>query len=183
MSSGFLDLAYLIEISIVFNLAYREIKPLFDKRKIQDDIQQITERKEIQKTIKYCQENSNRLSEGEVSKSYIKLITSADSLSKELTKKYKVWLINTNMLIVLSILLFATIYKHIPTIEYITMNFEIIWWVLFIILVSSISAPIFLTYSSNKKINTIYKNAEGNSKEFLNTHSKYLKEQAENQKW
>jgi hypothetical protein len=26
MASGYLDLAYLIEISIVFNLAYREIK-------------------------------------------------------------------------------------------------------------------------------------------------------------
>ncbi len=183
MSTGFLDLAYLIEISIVFNLAYREVKPLFDKHQIENKTQQITDRQEVKNTIKYCEKNSNKLAEEAVSTSYKKFISSAKTLSKELDGSYLIKWINLNILIVLCILLFATIYQHIPVIEFIVNKFELIWWGLFIILVASIAFPIILTILSNKKIKSIYEKLESDSKKFLDTYSKYLTEKAEKQNW
>ncbi|KAF3982173.1 MAG: hypothetical protein HFP81_01855 [Methylococcales symbiont of Hymedesmia sp. n. MRB-2018] len=183
MSSGFLDLAYLIEISIVFNLAYREVKPLFDRHQIENKIQQITNDPEVKNTIEFCKNNSNKLAEGVVVGSHKKFIASAESLSKEQNGLYLIKWINFNMSIVLSILLFATIYQHIPIIKYIADNFEFVWWGLFVVLVLSIAFPIYLTARSNKKIKSIYGTLERDLKEFLDTHNKYLAEKADNQGW
>jgi len=186
MSTGFLDLAYLIEISIVFNLAYREVKPLFDKHHIENKTQQITNRQEVKNTIEYCKNNPDKLAEGVVSKSYKKLISSAKTLSKELDESYLIkWMINWNITIVLFILLFATVYQHTPFIEkHITTDrFDFVWWSLFSTLVASVAVPIILTILSDRKIKSIYKKLESNSKTFLDTHSKYLAEKAENQSW
>lgn len=183
MSAGFLDLAYLIEISIVFNLAYREVKPLFDKHQIENKTQQIINRQEVKNTIEYCKNNPDKLAEGVVSKSYKKLISSAETLSKELDGLYLTKWINLNISIVLCILLFATVYQHIPAIEWVANRFDYAWWVLFATLVISIAIPIILTTLSNRKIKSIYKTLESDSKTFLDTHSKYLAEKAESQDW
>jgi hypothetical protein len=74
-TNTFLDLAYLIEISVVFNLAYKEVKPLFDKRDIENKIEQIKNNQEIEGVLKYCQKNSYKLAEGVVHNSYKKFTT------------------------------------------------------------------------------------------------------------
>ncbi len=183
MSSGFLDLAYLIEISIVFNLAYREVQPLFDKHQIANKIQQITHRPEVNKIIEYCKKNTDKLAEGVVSESYKKFISSGNSLSKELDGSYLSKWININISIVLLILLFATAFQHIPAITFFIDNFEIVWWGLFFTLVASVAFPIVLTILSNRKIKSIHETLESNSKDFLKTYSQYLAEKAEKQPW
>lgn len=183
MSSGFLDLAYLIEISIVFNLAYREVKPLFNKHQIQDKIQQITKRKEVENTIEYCQNNPNRLAEEAVTNSYKEFTSTGDWLLKKIDESYWTKWININMVIVLCILLFATVYQHLTQIKYIVDNFDEAWWILFFILVVSIVFPIYLMRRSNENIKDIYEQLETASEKFLNTYSKYLAEKAEKQGW
>ncbi len=180
MSSGFLDLAYLIEISIVFNLTYREIKPLFDKRQIKKKTQQITNNQEVKNTIKYCEDNSNKFAEEAVSTSYKKFISSEKTLSKKLKSSRLIKLINFNISIVLCILLFATVYQHIPTIEIAANIFNYVWCALFLILVASVAFPIFSTIFYNRKIKSMYKTLKSDSKTFLDTHSRYLAEKAEN---
>jgi hypothetical protein len=180
MSSGFLDLAYLIEISIVFNLAYREVNPLIVRRQIENKIQKITERKEVESTIKYCQNNSDKLAEGAVTNSYKKFTSTGDSLLKKIDESH--W-ININMAIVLFILLFATTYQHLPPIKFVIDHFDGVWWSLFPTLVVSIIIPMFAVYNSNKKIKSIYQTLENNSEFFLDTYNKYLTEKAENKLW
>ncbi len=183
MSSGFLDLAYLIEISIVFNLAYREVKPLFDKNKIQKTIDEITNRSEVKNTIRYCKDNPVKLAEEFVIQKYKKFINGSESLFAEMDGLYETKLINFNISVVLLILLFATAYQHLPSVPYIVNYFEEMWWILFSILVVSIVIPILFAQHSNQKIQKIYQAFEADSQEFLKTHERYLAEKAENRDW
>ncbi len=183
MSSGFLDLAYLIEISIVFNLAYKEVRPLFDRRKTENKIEQITNKQEVKNTIEYCEKNTDKLAEGVASESYKKFISSENSLSKELYGSYLSKWININISIVLFILLFATAFQHITKIAFFIDNFEIVWWILFCILFCSLILPIILTWCSQTKLKSMHKTLEDDLKQFLTTYKKYLAEKAEKQPW
>lgn len=183
MPHGFLDLAYLVEISIVFNLAYREIKPLFDKRQIQDKIQQITNRKELKNTIEYCQNNPDKLAEGAVTIAYKQFISSEESLYEKMNGLYLTKWINFCIIIVLSILLFATTYPHLPPIQYIATYSKEIWWLLFLVLVISVIFPAVLTHLSNKKIKEMYQELERYLDQFTKKYNQYLAEKAKNKDW
>lgn len=74
MASGYLDLAYLIEISIVFNLAYREIKHGSVLEKMKRIRVEMSKDQELQERIdKIKQDNS--LASNAVESSYMQLIT------------------------------------------------------------------------------------------------------------
>lgn len=181
MAVGFLDLAYLIEISIVFNLAYREVKPLLDQRKLEDKIQKILDNKELQDTVKSCKKSDDLAGEA-VSNAYDKFTKSKDLLQLELTNTHEFW-ININIIVVLSILIFSTIYGHIYQIEWIVTYFEQIWWFFLSLLIISIVIPIILIQKSNQRINKINSDLDDNIKIFLEKFNRYLTEKAKKQGW
>lgn len=160
MASGYLDLAYLIEISIVFNLAYREIKqaPLLDK--IKRSRERMSKDIELQERITTIKQD-NTLAGNVVESKYKKMMAivdcdgknSKDCLNSEsslceawkhnekdckdfvktLSVKRNIFIINISILVALSILLYATVVSHISTPDN-----ETVWWWLF---------DIFVTYS------------------------------------
>jgi hypothetical protein len=174
MASGYLDLAYLIEISVVFNLAYREIKHGTVLEKMKKIREKMFRDEELQERIKKIKKDSS-LGSDTVASSYEKLIAiisveyddnKSEDCKKIDSKLCKAWdhnkryckyfvniiltgkglvRVNFSIGITLVILLFATIFPHI------NMNFNIfIWWILFVTLVITILIPIYLLYMSEK---------------------------------
>lgn len=179
MASEYLNLAYLVEISVVFNFAYREIKHGTVLEKMKKIREKMFRDKEFQERIEEIKKD-NSLGSDTVESSYEKLIAIIDtkhndSKSKDCkntdSKLCQAWnhdksnckhfvnviltgkgLLNVNISIsiVLIILLFATIFPHI------NMDFNIyIWWILFAILVITIVIPIYLLYMSEKVGNAL----------------------------
>jgi hypothetical protein len=202
MASGYLDLAYLIEISVVFNLAYREIKHGNVLEKMKNIRENMFQDKELQERIEKI-EKDNSLSGESVNSSYKKLASiiecDSDKLKdcedeksnlceawnhKKKNCKYFVNIIlvgkgllrvNVSIIASLLILFFATIFPHIG----IVFNAGI-WWALFSILVITILIPIHLLYMS-KKISNILIGGNGNKgliedlkEEFNTKYNKYL---------
>lgn len=208
MASGYLDLAYLIEISIVFNLAYREIKHGTVLEKMKQIREKMLRDKELQERIKEIKED-NSLGSDTVESSYMKLTAiiecdgnkSEDCLNTN-SKLCEAWshnesycsyfvniiltgkgLFRTNASIVVAllVLVFATIFPHINISFYI-----IIWWALFVALIITILIPIYLLYMSEKvgKI-LIGKNGQKGlieklEGEFNTSFNQYLEEKATN---
>jgi len=176
MASGYLDLAYLIEISIVFNLAYREIKHGFVLEKMKKIREEISKDEELQARIKEIKEDTS-LGSDVVESDYNKLTAiiecnntpkDCSNINKDL---YEAWghnkhpckyfvktiltgrglfQVNTSIIITLIILFFATIFPHIP------IAFSpFIWWSLFTTLCITIIVPIHLLYMSEKTGNML----------------------------
>jgi hypothetical protein len=172
MASGYLDLAYLIEISVVFNLAYREIKHgnVLEKMKsVRENIFQDKELQEKMEEIKY----EDSLGAESVNDSYKKLVSiiecdsdKLDDCEDEKSNLCKAWnhnkknckhfvkiiligkglfRVNVSIIVSLFILFFATIFTHTG----IVFNTGF-WWALFAILVGTIFVPIYLLYMSEK---------------------------------
>ncbi|VVM26107.1 hypothetical protein BSPWISOXPB_5474 [uncultured Gammaproteobacteria bacterium] len=72
MASGYLDLAYLIEISIVFNLAYREIKHGSVLEKMKKIREKMLKDEELQERIGAIKKD-NSLAGDTVEESYMQL--------------------------------------------------------------------------------------------------------------
>jgi hypothetical protein len=81
MASEYLDLAYLIEISVVFNLAYREIKHGIVLEKMKKIRENMSRDKELQERIKEIKKDSS-LGSDAVESSYEKLIAIIECASK-----------------------------------------------------------------------------------------------------
>lgn len=207
MASGYLDLAYLIEISVVFNLAYREIKHGNVLEKMKNMRENMLRDKELQERIKTI-EKDDSLGGKSVYSSYKKLISiiecNSDKLENCKNKKsnlYKAWehniknckyfvkiiltgkglfRVNASIVVFLFILFFATIFSHIG------ISFNIyIWWALFFMLAITIFIPIRLLYMS-EKIDNILIGSNGQKglietleEEFNTKYNKYLAEESE----
>jgi len=176
MASGYLDLAYLIEISVVFNLAYREIKHGFVLEKMKKIREEILKDEELQARIKEIKEDTS-IGSDVVASDYNKLtaIIECNSNPKDCSNTnkdlYEAWdhnkryckyfvktiltgrglfQVNTSIIVALTILLFATIFPHID------IGFHpLIWWSLFAILCMTIIVPIRLLYMSEKTGNML----------------------------
>ncbi|NYT27826.1 MAG: hypothetical protein H0A76_07990 [Candidatus Thiodubiliella endoseptemdiera] len=176
MAYGYLDLAYLIEISVVFNLAYREIKHGFVLEKMKKIREEISKDEELQERIKKIKKDTS-LGSDVVESDYNKLVAiiECDSNAKDCadinTDLCKAWdhdkryckyfvktiltgrglfQVNTSIVVALIILLFATIFPHIG----IDFN-PFIWWILFSMLCVTIVVPIRLLYMSEKTGNML----------------------------
>lgn len=206
MASEYLNLAYLIEISVVFNLAYREIKHGIVLEKMKKIREKMFRDREFKERIKEIKKDSS-LGSNTVESSYEKLIAITDFdgvKSKDCkntdSKLCKAWdhntryckyfvniiltgkdlvRINYSVGIVLIILLFATIFPHI------NMNFDIfIWWFLFVVLVITIFIPMYLLGMSEKVDNILIgKNGQKGlieklEKEFDASYNQYLVEES-----
>jgi hypothetical protein len=172
MASGYLDLAYLIEISVVFNLAYREIKHGNVLEKMKNVRENIFQDKELQERMEGIKDDDS-LSGKSVNDSYKKLVSIIEcdidkfkDCEDEKSNLCKAWnhnkknckhfvniiltgegLLRVNLSIIVSlfILFFATIFPHTG----IVFNTGF-WWALFAILVGTIFVPIYLLYMSEK---------------------------------
>lgn len=179
MASGYLDLAYLIEISVVFNLAYREIKHGTVLEKMKKIRERMFKDRELQERIKEIKKD-NSLGSDAVESSYEKLIAiisveydgnkseDCKNIDSELCKawnhnkrycKYFVNIIltgkglarvNFSIITALLILLLVTVFPHI-NMSFNIFSFNIfIWWILLVALVATILIPIYLLYMSEK---------------------------------
>jgi hypothetical protein len=176
MASGYLDLAYLIEISIVFNLAYREIKHGSVLEKMKKIREKMLKDEELQERIGAIKKD-NSLAGDTVEESYMQLtaITECDEKKSEdctkntksslcrawkhserdckyfvnfiLTGKGLHW-VNISILVALLILLFATVFPHLPP-EFLKFSI-IVWTILCVSLISTIIIPIYLLLMSEK---------------------------------
>lgn len=180
MAFGYLDLAYLIEISVVFNFAYREIRHGTVLEKMKKAREKMFKDTELQERIQYIKKDGS-LGGKTVKSSYEKLIAIIsveydDNKSEDCKKRdselCKAWdhnqryckhfvniiltgkglfRVNVSIIIALLILLFATIFPHISTSTIINMDFNIgIWLICFFALVITIVIPIHLLYMSEK---------------------------------
>jgi len=176
MASGYLDLAYLIEISVVFNLAYREIKHGFVLEKMKKIREEISKDVELQERIKKIKKDTS-LGSDVVESDYNKLtaIIECNSNPKDCSNTskdlYEAWghnkryckyfvktiltgrdlsQVNISIIVALIILLFATIFPHINITFY-----PFIWWCLFSMLCMTIIVPIHLLYMSEKTGNML----------------------------
>ena len=206
MASGYLDLAYLIEISIVFNLAYREIRHGSVLGKMKQIREKMSKDTELQERIKEIKEDES-LASNTVESSYKELIAliecddskfgDCEKTDSNLCKAWKhnkkycqyfvntvltgkgLFRVNVSIFVALIILFFATIFQHIP------MIFNIyIWWGLFVALVITIFIPIYLLYMSEQVGNMLIgKNGKKGLIEELEIHfnasyNRYLEEKA-----
>jgi hypothetical protein len=172
MASGYLDLAYLIEISVVFNLAYREIKHGNVLEKMKRIRENMFQDKELQERIKEIKKDDS-LSGESVNESYKKLVSIIECDSDkfkdcedEKSDLFKSWnhdkksckyflnviltgkglfRVNASIVVSLSILFFATIFPHIGM----AFNTDV-WWVLFVVLAITIFIPVRLLWMSEK---------------------------------
>ncbi|CAB5497465.1 hypothetical protein [Bathymodiolus thermophilus thioautotrophic gill symbiont] len=209
MASGYLDLAYFIEISIVFNLAYREIKHGTVLKKMKQIREKMSKDEELQERIKEIKKEDS-LGSKVVESSYMKLtaiiecdVNKPKDCSDKNSKLYEAWShnknycryfvntiltgqglrqVNASIGVALIILFFATISPHIGIEE----PSPYIWWPLFTFLVVTIFIPIRLLYMSEKVGNMLI---GGNSQkgliekleeEFNADYNQYLKEKAKN---
>jgi hypothetical protein len=212
MASGYLDLAYLIEISIVFNLAYREIKHGSVLEKMKKIREKMLKDEELQERIGAIKKD-NSLAGDTVEESYMQLtaITECDEKKSEdctkntksslcrawkhserdckyfvnfiLTGKGLHW-VNISILVALLILLFATVFPYFP------LKFSIIvWTILCVSLISTIIIPIYLLLMS-EKIGDFLVGKNGQigridelEQEFNTNYNKYLVEQKPKQEY
>jgi hypothetical protein len=172
MASGYLDLAYLIEISVVFNLAYREIKHGNVLEKMKSVRENIFQDKELQERMERIKDDDS-LSGKSVNDSYKKLVSIIEcdidkfkDCEDEKSNLCKAWnykkksckyflniiligkglfRVNVSITTSLLILFFATIFPHIDIAFY-----DEVWWALFAILIITIFIPIYLLYMSEK---------------------------------
>ncbi len=204
MASGYLDLAYLIEISIVFNLAYREIKHGSVLNKMKQIREKMSRDKELQERVLQIKADTS-LAGDTVESNYKQLIaitecdenkssdcTKTDSdlceAWKHNTRSCKYFVntvltgkglkrVNFSILTDLLILLFATTFSHLPFSFYIEL-----WWFLLTALVATIGVPIYLLIMSEKVENLLVgKNGQNGriwnlEEKFNNSYNKYIVE-------
>jgi hypothetical protein len=175
MPSGYLDLAYLIEISVVFNLAYREIKHGSVLEKMKRMRVQMSKDQELQERINAIKKDTS-LAGDAVESSYMELVAIIECDEKKskdckntdssLCKAWKhneshceyftdiiltgkgLLQVNWSILISLIILFFATVFPHLPA-E--LLEFSILaWFALFFVLIATICIPIYSLVRSEK---------------------------------
>ncbi len=206
MSSGYLNLAYLIEISVVFNLAYREIKHGSVLERMKQIREKMSKDKELQERIEEIKKDKSLAGEA-VESSYRKLVAiiecdaeKSDDCKNTNSHLCEAWdhnkrhcnyfantiltgkglnRVNYSILASLLILVFATICPNI------NIYFSIVlWWAMFAVLFVTILIPIYLLLMSERVGNALMgKNSTGGlierlERDFNDNYNKYLKEKA-----
>lgn len=174
MSSGFLDLAYMIEISIVFNLAYREIKHGSVLNKMKEIREKMNKDEELQSRLKIIKTDYT-IAGKTVKKNYQKLMSIIEcdkskiaDCSKKDSILCSIWshekhkcryfvgtvltgnglkLVESSIIIALFILIFATFFPHIGF-TFAGYLYSYVWWFLFTALLGTIIIPVYFLYMS-----------------------------------